>query len=120
MPVDGPRNQRFDGDTPKTLHGIAKLEMYIAQAVDPQGYRRVVLVGKVPNEGGQSKLVTFPENLWEQMGVLPKWLEDKVRETILPDEVTVNEELKSRRERFDRKSEKAEQLRSDDVNVMGV
>ena len=119
MPVDGPRNRRFEGDTPKTLHGIAKLEMFIAQAVDPQGYRRVVLVGKVPNNDGPSKLLTFPENLWDQMGVPPKWLEDSIRETILPDEVVVKDEPVSRREKFDKKM-KAEQLSSDDVNVMGV
>ena len=116
MPVDGPRNQRFDGDTPKTLQGIAKLEMYLAQAVDPQGYRRVVLVGKVPNDSGPSKLLTFPENLWDQMGVPPQWLEEKIRETILPDEhVELNKEQARKN-----LSTKQPKLRSDDVNVMGV
>ena len=119
MPVDGPRNQRFDGDSPKTLHGIAKLEMFLVQAVDPQGYRRIILVGKIPNDEGQSKLVTFQDDFWDNMGVPPKWLDEKIREAILPDEqAELNRE--EARKILSTKKVRPEQLRSDDVDVMGV
>ena len=119
MPVDGPRNQRFENDVPKTLHGITKLELFLAQAVDPQGYRRVILVGKIPNDKGLSKLLTFPEDFWDKMGTPPKWLEEKIRETILPDEQVVLDKEQARRQ-LSTKKVKTEQLRSDDVDVMGV
>lgn len=119
MPVDGPRNQRFEDDVPKTLHGITKLEMFLVQAVDQQGYRRIILLGMIPSDKGQSKLLTFPEDFWDKMGVPPAWLEEQIRGIILPDErATLNKE-QARRELSTNKV-KTEQLRPDDVNVMGL
>lgn len=72
--VDGPRNTRFDGDSPKDLHGLAKMDLHLCQCVDPKGYRRMVVVAST----GKT-LFTFPAEFWEAMGTMPQWLEDQVR-----------------------------------------
>lgn len=105
--VDGPRNERFDGDVPKSLHGMIKMDLHMAQCVDPKGYRKMVIIGKAGK-----KLFTFPNGFWESMGVCPPWLEEQVRPILFGEE----EEPKKTSKKKARK--RAQQLGSDDVDVM--
>lgn len=110
MPVNGPRVERFDGDVPKDLHGITAAKLYIAQVVDPQGYRHVVLLIRIPNDKGPDKFLTFPQDFYKNMGVLPDWLEKKVRDLICPEETKATKKRKKRK--------KVKQLTDDVVDVM--
>jgi hypothetical protein len=114
MPVIGPRNERFEGDIPKDLHGIALAKLYIAQAVDPKGYRHVVLLVRTGTEGNE-KFLTFPTNFYSQMAALPSWFEEKVRAVLIPKVPTEEvEDLDSSAETADVK------LPENDVNVMEI
>lgn len=104
--VDGPRNERFDGDVPKSLHGMIKMDLHLAQCVDPKGYRRMVIVSKVGK-----KLYTFPPEFWDAMGVCPPWLEEQVRPILFGDESEPKKSSKKARSQ-------AKQLGADDVDVM--
>ena len=122
MPVDGPRQERFEGDVPKDLHGLTPVKLYIAQAVDPQGYRRVVMITRIPNESGPDKLLTFPGDFWNDMGVLPGWLEERVRRILFPEEVEATKSKSDRRRELGKGARrgKTHQLPEDDVDVMEV
>ena len=109
--IDGPRNQRFDGDIAKDVHGMIRMEMHLVQCVDPKGYRRMVIVGKAGK-----KLYTFPDGFWENMGVVPQWLEEKLRPMLYPDEAAEESRAKAQAKRG--KASKPEQLGSDKVEVM--
>jgi hypothetical protein len=79
--VRKPTDQRFDGDVPKTLQGIVETPLYMAQCVDPDGVRHVIMLVKAGD-----RIFTFPLNFWKDMGVLPEWLEKQVRAMIFPEE----------------------------------
>ena len=116
MPVDGPRQERFEGDIAKDLHGLTSVKLYIVQAVDPQGYRRVIMITRIPNDTGPDKLLTFPEDFWRQMGVLPNWLEEKVRKILIPEEAEAAKSKSQKRRELVPGGIK--QLPEDDVDVM--
>jgi hypothetical protein len=121
MPVDGPRKERFEGDIPKDLHGITPIQWYMAQAVDPQGYRHVILVVRIPNDAGPDKLMALPEDTYNQMGVLPGWLEERVRPILFPEEIeAAKSNAQKRRELGEkgRRAGKTKQLPEDNVDVM--
>lgn len=103
--IEGPRNERFDGDTPKDLHGMARMDLHLTQCVDPKGYRRMVIIGKAGKN-----LYTFPTEFWDAMGVCPQWLEDQVRPILFGEEEGPNKAKLP--------LPKAPQLGPDEVDVM--
>jgi len=105
--VDGPRNKRFDGDTPKDVHGLMKMDLHLCQCVDPKGFRRMIIVAKVGK-----KLFTFPAEFWEAMGTPPQWLEEQLRPILFGEEAVSKVTKKSS------KSNKPSQLGSDKVDVL--
>lgn len=111
--VDGPRQQRFEEDTPKTLHGMIPVKTYMCQCVDPQGYRRMIMVVRVPAEP-RDKLFTYPQGFWDEMGSLPEWLAPQVEKLLYPEKM-VEEKKISRK----RSTTKTEQLENDQVDVGG-
>jgi hypothetical protein len=115
MPVDGPRQERFEGDVPKDLHGLTSVKLYLAQVVDPRGYRRVVMITRIPNDAGPDKLLTFPEDFWRQMGVLPAWLEERVRKILIPEKA---EAAKSQSQKRHELVPDGKQLPEDNVDVI--
>lgn len=123
MPVDGPRKERFEGDVPKDLHGITPIRWYMAQVVDPQGYRHVVMICRIPNEGGPDRLLAMPESTYGEMGILPGWLEEKVRPVLFPEEVEAAKSNEQRRRELGAsggRRGKTKQLPDDAVDVMDV
>lgn len=120
MPVDGPRKERFEGDIPKDLHGITPIKWYMAQVVDPQGYRHVIMVVRIPNEDGPDKLMALPEETYSQMGVLPGWLEERIRPVLFPEEVEAAKTKSEKRRELAQGARrgKTRQLPEDDVDVM--
>jgi hypothetical protein len=106
--VDGPRNERFESDVPKDVHGLVKMDLHMCQCVDPKGYRRMVIVGKVGK-----KLYTFPAEFWDAMGVCPQWLEEQIRPMLFGEEDPPVAKTKGKS-----KTKAAKQLGDDNVDVM--
>jgi len=105
--VEGPRNERFDGDVPKSLHGMIKMELHLTQCVAPKGFRRMIVIGKAGK-----KLYTFPNGFWESMGVCPAWLEEQVRPILF------GEEGETKKSSSKKGRSRTKQIGSDDVDVM--
>jgi sugar/nucleoside kinase (ribokinase family) len=122
MPVDGPRQQRFDEDVPKTIHGVAPVSLHLVQAVDPKGYRRIALVAQVANDQGSDMLFGFPPDFWDNMGKLPEWLEQQIRPVLFPEEVEAARTNSEKRRDLAKKTRrgKTKQLPEDAVDVMEV
>lgn len=122
MPVDGPRQQRFEEDVPKTVHGVTPAKLYFVQAVDPKGYRQVAMIARAHNDDGPDLLYAFPPDFWSQMGKLPQWLEEKVRPVLFPEEVEAAKTNEQKRQELATKTRrgKTRQLPEDAVDVMEV
>jgi hypothetical protein len=76
------------GRSSKVLHGVRTVKLHAVQGNDGKGEPFVIFAADLG-----SKMVVFPEKTWDDMGLLPGWLEPQVFAELHPVRAKVRDTL---------------------------